>query len=209
MKRTGVLVVALALIAVGSRPRAQAARPPADAAAPPTIASVLDAQLGVLETQFVSAAEAMPADKYAFVPDRGAFKGVRTFALDVKHVATANTVFYSAMLGRALAAGITVAGAANGPDDITTKAQILVYLKRSFALGHEAVASLTAGNVVTPLQKTPIPSVTTRLGLAAFSYGHAWDHYGQMVEYLRMNGIVPPASAGQPPANPARTSPPR
>jgi hypothetical protein len=86
-----------------------------------------------------------------------------------------------------------------------TKPQILAYLKDSFSLGHKALASLTAGNALTPLAKTPIPSVTTRLGLAEFSYGHAWDHYGQMAEYLRMNSIVPPASAGQPAANPPRT----
>lgn len=197
------LVVFLALLAGSAGIKAQAAKPSAKDVAP-TIASVLNAQLSVLETQFVAAAEAMPAERYAFAPENGAFEGVRTFALNVKHVATANTAFYSAILGQELAPGISVAGAANGPDDIRTKEQILTYLKESFALAHKALSALTATNALTPLPKTPVPSVTTRLGLAAFGYAHAWDHYGQMAAYLRMNGIVPPASAGQLPANPRR-----
>jgi hypothetical protein len=180
----------------------------AQTAAPPTIASVLDAQLSALESQFVPAADAMPADTYAFAPTTGTFEGVRTFALDVKHVATANIVFYSAIAGEPLPPGVTVAGAANGPEEIQTKDQIVAYLKRSFAVGHKALAALTESTALTPLPNTPIPSVTTRLGLATFAYGHAWDHYGQMAEYLRMNGIVPPASAGQPPANPPRPAQP-
>ena len=174
-------------------------------ATPPTLTSVLDSQLGVLESQFTSAADAMPADKYAFAPADGAFDGVRTFALEIKHVATANTAFYSAILGSALPPGVTVAGAANGPEEIRTKDDILAYLKHSFALGHQALAALTSDNALTPLPSSPMPSVTTRLGLAAFASSHAWDHYGQMAEYLRLNGIVPPPSTGQPPANPRRS----
>jgi hypothetical protein len=202
MRKQISLMACLALLASSAVIRAQAAKPSATAATS-TIGAVLDAQLSVLETQFVAAAEAMPADRYTFAPENGAFEGVRTFALNVKHVATANTAFYSAILGRKLAPGITVAGAANGPDDIKTKPQVLAYLKDSFALGHKALAALTVTNALTPLA-TPVPSVTTRLGLAAFGYAHAWDHYGQMTAYLRLNGIVPPASAGQPPANPRR-----
>jgi hypothetical protein len=66
------------------------------------------------------------------------------------------------------------------------------------------MAALSDGNALVPLDRLPIamPSLNTRLALAMFSLEHASDHYGQMVEYLRMNGIVPPASVGQPPANP-------
>jgi hypothetical protein len=49
---------------------------------------------------------------------------------------------------------------------------------------------LTAQNFLLP----PEHSKSTRLRLAVFGLEHAYDHYGQMVEYLRMNGIVPPAS---------------
>jgi len=165
----------------------------------------MEAQLRIVESQFVPAAEAMPEDGYSFTPKNGEFNGVRTFGQEVKHVATANLVFYSAILGQAPPVGVTLAGTTNGPDDIQTKEQILKYVKDSFALGHKALATLTARNAVTPLAKPPIPAMNTRLALASFSCQHASDHYGQLVEYLRMNGVVPPASKGQPSANPAQT----
>jgi hypothetical protein len=174
------------------------------ASTPPTVASVLATQLHLLESQFVPAAEAMPEDRYSFAGKDGEFTGTRTFALEIKHVATANLIFYSAILGEAPPPGVNLTGAANGPDDVQTKDQIVRYLKDSFALGHRAVASLAAENLTVPVPNPPIGFMNTRLALATFSIGHAWDHYGQLAEYLRMNGIVPPASKGQPPANPAR-----
>jgi uncharacterized damage-inducible protein DinB len=174
----------------------------AQAAPAPTMASAMEAQLSAVEGQFVPAAEAMPEDRYAFAPAGDNFAGVRTFALEVKHVATANFVFYSAILGQDPPAGVTAAGAGNGPDDVRTKDQVLKYLKDSFALGHKAMASLTAQNALAPLPKPPLSFLNTRLSIATFLLWHATDHYGQMVEYLRMNSIVPPSSQGQPPANP-------
>jgi uncharacterized damage-inducible protein DinB len=173
-------------------------------ASPPTMASMMEAQLGMTERQFVAAAEAMPEDKYSFAPDGSNFPGVRTFALEVRHVATANFVIYSAILGQDPPTAVKVDRAANGPESLRTKDQILQYLKDSFTLNHKAMAVLNNGNALTPLDKLPIaiPSLNTRLAVAIFSFSHASDHYGQMVEYLRMNGIIPPASTGQPPANP-------
>jgi hypothetical protein len=112
--------------------------------------------------------------------------------------------FLALILGQDPPPSVTVDGAANGPDNVRTKHQILQYLKDSFALGHRAMATLNNGSALAPLDELPIaiPSLNTRLALAIFSFSHASDHYGQMVEYLRMNGIVPPASVGQPPANP-------
>ena len=122
----------------------------------------------------------------------------------MKHVATANLVFYSAILDQPPPTGVNLSGAANGPEELQSKAQILKYLKDSFALGHQAFAALSESNATTPLLKTPIPFMNTRLALATFSLLHASDHYGQIVEYLRMNGIIPPASRGQQPANPPK-----
>jgi hypothetical protein len=175
------------------------------AAPAPSIASVMEVQLRIVESQIVPAAEAMPEEKYSFVPANGEYKEVRTFALQVKHVAAANFGFSSVILGQDPPPGASLVGATNGPEDIKTKEQILKYLRDSFALGHKAFATITAENAVTPLVKPPIPSMNTRLAMASFSCSHASDHYGQMVEYLRMNGIVPPASKGQPPANPEVT----
>jgi len=170
----------------------------------PTLASTLDAQLTLVERQFVPAAEVMPAGKFDYAPPGSSFSGVRTFALEIRHVATANFVIYSAILGQDPPAGVNVNGAANGPDTLQSRDQILQYLKDSIALGHKAMASINNGNALTPLEHSPIaiPTVNTRMALALFSFSHAMDHYGQMVEYLRSNGITPPASAGQPAANP-------
>jgi hypothetical protein len=181
---------------------AQAPQRSESTTAPPSIASVMEAQLSMVESQFVPAAEAMPEEKYTFVPTSGEFKGVRTFALEVKHVATANLAFYSLILGQDPPPGVTLSGPANGPSDVQSKEQILNYLKESFALGHKALATLTTQNALTVLAKPPAPSMNTPLALATFSLAHASDHYGQIVECLRLNGIVPPASKGQPPANP-------
>ena len=196
------MVMALGLFAGSLRAPAQQTKPFAEPESAPTIASVMEVQLKIVESQFVPAAEAMPEDKYSFAPANGEYKEVRTFAQQVKHVATANFVFYSAILGQAPPAGATLAGTTNGLDDIRTKEQILKYLRDSFALGHKSLATLTAANAVTPLVDPPIPFMNTRLAMASFSCTHGSDHYGQMVEYLRTNGIVPPTSKGQPPANP-------
>ena len=179
-------------------------------ALPPTMASVLNQELGIIERQFVSAAEAMPPDKYSFAPSGGNFKGVRTFAQEVKHVATINYAFYSALVGQEPPPGVTDNKEMNGPDAIQTKEQIIKYLKDSFAFAHKATSTITARNAtaVLPKRHTPragVPSfLNTRLMLASFDCAHIFDHYGQIVEYLRMNGITPPASQGQPPANPQR-----
>jgi uncharacterized damage-inducible protein DinB len=197
---TRFLAAAVGLLAICFAAPAQQEK---QASAPPTIASEMNRQLGIVEHEFVSAAEAMPEDKYSFAPTAGNYKGVRTFAQEVKHVATVNFAFFSGILEQAPPAGVSANEQMNGPDDIQTKDQIVKYLKDSFALGHKAMSSLTAENLVTPLAKPPISFIKTRLGYASFSCTHAFDHYGQMVEYLRMNGIVPPASQGQPPANPS------
>jgi hypothetical protein len=81
----------------------------------------------------------------------------------------------------------------NGPESIKTKAEIIKFLKDSFALGHKAAATLTSGNMLQPAGQ----SKSARLHAATFAVVHAFDHYGQMVEYLRMSGIVPPASRGK------------
>jgi uncharacterized damage-inducible protein DinB len=112
---------------------------------------------------------------------------VRTFGGQVRHIAASNYFIWSGLTGERLPSNLKDG---NGPEDVKTKAQILAFLKDSFALGHRAAATLTTENML----QTPEHSKSTRLHLATFGVAHAFDHYGQMVEYLRMNGIVPPAS---------------
>ena len=170
---------------------------------PPTVSSVLNAYYGAVEQQVVSAAEAMPEDKYSFAPTNGEFKGVRTFAEQVKHVAFANHLFFGPLMGESVDAK-SVEENTNGPASLKTKAEIVQYLKDSFALGHKALGTITVENQLTPLPKPVFPFLSTRLGIAAVGTFHPMDHYGQMVEYLRMNGIVPPASRPQPQQPPAQ-----
>lgn len=164
---------------------------------PPTVASILNTNYGLVEQQFVSAAEAMPEDKYSFVPTNGEFKATRTFAEQVKHVAFANHLFFGPLMGETIDAK-SVQQNPNGPAALKTKAEIVQYLKDSFALGHKAIAGITSENEVTPLPKPVFPFLSTRLAIAGIGTFHPMDHYGQMVEYLRMNGIVPPASRPRP-----------
>lgn len=161
----------------------------------PTVSSIVDRQISAIEKLTVEAAEAMPEDKFNFSPANlnipgDEFKGVRTFAVQVKHIATSNYFIWSSLTGEKLPGGLNDG---NGPDNLKRKAEIIQFLKDSFALGHRAAATLTAENMLQPAQAGKSP----RLHLATFGVAHAYDHYGQMVEYLRMNGIVPPASRGK------------
>jgi hypothetical protein len=81
-----------------------------------------------------------------------------------------------------------------GPDAIRSKAQIMDYVKGSFTALHRAVSVINEANMLEPMAAFPSSRQKTRLQLALDVVGHSYDHYGQMVEYLRMNGIVPPAS---------------
>jgi uncharacterized damage-inducible protein DinB len=157
---------------------------------PPTIASALERELSLVERDVVSAAEAMPEEKYGFAPTNGEYKGVRTFGEEVRHIAGANQVFFGLFFGEKWDQETAV----NGPPGVTTKAQIVQYLKDSFAKGHKAIATITADNAVKLLENAPFPLLNTRLATASWACAHSFDHYGQMVEYLRMSGIVPPAS---------------
>ena len=150
----------------------------------------------------------MPENKYSFAPTNGEFKGVRTFAEEVKHIAYANHLFFGPLMGETIEAK-SVEQNANGPAELKTKAEIVQYLKDSFVLGHKAISTITPENQVTPLAKPVFPFLSTRLGIATIGSFHPMDHYGQMVEYLRMNGIIPPASRPRPPQQASSQSKPQ
>src|SRR6202047_2543606 len=156
-----------------------------------TIAQVFDRGITGVENEFVPAAEAMPEDKYSFAPTNGEFKGVRTFTQQVKHVAAVNYLVGAAILEENPPVEL---GGENGPDSMKTKADIVKFIKDSFAYIHKAVGTINEGNLLNPIQSPFGENKVTRLGMATLVVAHCFDHYGQMVEYLRMNSIVPPAS---------------
>src|SRR4029077_4897711 len=146
----------------------------------PTIASVMDRDISAVEKQIVDASDAMPEDKFNFTPEAlnipgSNYKGVRSFAVQVKHIAASNWFIWSPLTGDKLPEGLKDDG--NGPANLQTKADIIKFLKDSFALGHKAAPTLTAENML----QSPANSKSTRLHLAEFGVAHAYDHYGQMV----------------------------
>ncbi len=156
-----------------------------------SVAQVLDGTVTNMQREFVPAAEAMPEEKFGFAPTEGEFKGARTFGEQIKHVAAVNYIFGAAILSEKIPVDV---GGESGPATMKTKAEILAFLKESFTYVHKAVMTINAKNMVEPSKSPFGEGKVTRLSLATGVVGHGFDHYGQMVEYLRMNGIVPPAS---------------
>jgi hypothetical protein len=154
-------------------------------------AKAIDPLIGLWEYEFVGVAKVMPAEKYDFkpasnVPAGAKFDGVRSFAEQVKHVTQANYYFYGAASGLKPEVDLKSIGA------LKTKAEIVAALEASFVFVHKAAATLTTENSFKAIKA--VDGMSTPFVLMAFGPAHGYDHYGQMVEYLRMNGIVPPGS---------------
>jgi hypothetical protein len=187
MKSLNWLLV-LALLLVGSNSaRAQSNQP----APIRTVGQALDFWITNTENEVVPAADAMPEAKYSFAPTAGEFAGVRTFAEQIKHLAANNYRMAAYILNQT---PTPEQESETGPDTVQSKAQIMDYLKGSFVALHRATAAINEGNMLEPMAAAPSPRQRTRLQLAVDAVAHSSNHYGQMVEYLRMNGIIPPAS---------------
>ena len=143
------------------------------------------------EHAVVRVAEAMPENKYLFAPTNGEFKGVRTFGNMVKHVAVANYGMASAILHEKPPVKLETQA---DIDAITTKADIVKFLNGSFDFLHKALASINENNETELTRSPDSDKPLAKLEIADRAITHCWDHYGQLVEYLRMNGIVPPGS---------------
>jgi len=155
-----------------------------------TVSQALDLWVTTTEKEVVSAADAMPEEKYSFAPTAGEFSGVRTFAEQVKHLAAANYQIAALILGEKPPHSEKNETA---PDSVQSKAQTMEYLRGSFLSLHRATAGINERNMLEPAAASP-SGQKNRLQWAVDAVAHCYDHYGQMVEYLRMNGIVPPAS---------------
>lgn len=184
-KKLGILACSLLLTLTTA---AQAAKPKEERH---TVTQLLDRNVSNMEHEFVPAAEAMPEDKFGFAPTNGEFKGVRTFAQQIKHVAAVNYELGAALLEQKPPVDI---GDEAGPASITSKADVLKYLKDSFEYVHKAIATINDENLTGTVKSPFGEGSVSRLGLSMAVSSHAFDHYGQMVVYLRMNGIIPPAS---------------
>jgi hypothetical protein len=139
----------------------------------------------------VSLAEAMPAGKYSFAPSHGEFKDVRSFEVQVKHIATTLYAVCSGSLGEK--SPVPIDEKENGPASIAGKDASVKYLKDAFAYAHKAIQALTPENA-TQLMDSGNGRKSSRIGMANVAIWHSFDHYGQMVVYARMNEVIPPAS---------------
>jgi hypothetical protein len=175
---------------------------PAPAVAPGTAvepSKALDDLLKLFEDEVVGVAKAMPADKYSFTPAAATFAAgspakfdtVKSFSQQVTHTALANYYFYSAIGGTKPEVDMAALQKMTN-DPKVSKDEALKMLTGSLAFAHKAIATITTANAFLAIK--PIDGQNTRASLAAFGVAHGYDHYGQMVEYLRMNGIVPPGS---------------
>jgi len=154
---------------------------------PATIADSVGRTLKFTEDNFLSVAEAMPEDKYDYVPTAGKFDDARSFGEQVKHVACAQFAFFNEFEGKKPPDDCEK----GGHDPAKTKAELINYLKNSFEYSNRVIATLTAGNALDRIEGR-YAGPNTKLGISVTSVWHVTDHYGQLVEYLRMNGIVPP-----------------
>lgn len=188
MRKAKLLLGTLVVLGVSQLVFSQMPMPPVK-----TPGDALNNVLNIGKGEFMAAADAMPEDKYSFAPTNGEFKGVRTFAQEVKHVAAVNYIFGSAILQEKPPVDV---GGENGPDSVKTKADILKFASDSFDYLQKALASVTEKNELDVVDS--LFGKVPRLSIASFACAHPMDHYGQMVEYLRANGIVPPASRPQP-----------
>ena len=155
----------------------------------PSARQIFDKQLSATEREVMAVVETMPADKFNFAPTQGAFTHARTFGVQARHIAFCLNEVAIALLEEKMLPHPDQ----EGPRNVTSKDDIIRYLKDAFAHAHRAIGTLTDENL---LEQIPDPYVeklhTRRLDAATIFLSHTWDHYGQLVEYLRMNDLVPP-----------------
>lgn len=161
------------------------------AADAPSVGKLFDGPITTAEKEIVPLVKAMPADKFAFAPTQGEFKGVRTFGSQAKHIAAVVYLVAAASMEEKPPVDL---GGEDGPESVKSKDQIVKFMEDAFAYAHKAALALTAENqlqmVKSPFGQGEMPRAAA-LNIAGW---HSFDHYGQMVEYARMNGIIPPAS---------------
>lgn len=161
---------------------------------PKTTAASIGGILSYTQDQFFSVAEAMPAEKYSYIPSApgGKFNGVRSFAEQVKHVACANFAFFNEIEGKTPPDSCEK----GGPAPATTKAELLKYLHDSFDYANRVLATINEKNAMDRVEGR-YGGPNTKLGMAVIAVWHVADHYGQIVYYLRLNGILPPPTQQQ------------
>lgn len=185
-----LLSFALVLIGTCLAPAIATAQTPATpASARISPKDVMLKQIAGIEKLLTGIATEMPAEKYDFVPKDGAFRGVRSFAKQIKHAASVHYLVAATLLGEPVTSDMADE---RGPDDVKSKEEVLKYLAESFIALKRATETLTDENAFTSIKGVFGSAPDTRVGLITVAVTHSSNHYGQVVEYLRMNGLTPP-----------------
>jgi DinB family protein len=179
--------VAMPVVAQSKGPQSSTNQQTAEPDIPKSIAESVSGPLQFAEGSFLGVAEAMPEDKYAYIPTAGKFDDARSFGEQVKHVACANFAFFNQFEGKKPPDDCE----RGGHDSAKSKAELIKYLKDSFDYSNRVLATLSASNALDRVEGR-YAGPNTKLGISVVAVWHITDHYGQLVEYLRMNGIVPP-----------------
>jgi hypothetical protein len=153
---------------------------------PKSIAESVSGTLQFTEGNFLALAEAMPEEKYSYIPTTGKFDDARSFGEQVKHVACAQFAFFNEFEGKKPPDDCEK----GGHDPAKSKAELIKYLKDSFDYSNRVLATLTVNNALDRVEGR-YAGPNTKLGISVIAVWHISDHYGQLVEYLRLNGIVP------------------
>jgi uncharacterized damage-inducible protein DinB len=156
---------------------------------PKSISESVAGTMQYAQGNLLGVAEAMPEDRYSFIPTNGKFEDARSFGEQIKHVACAQFAFFNEFEGKKPPDDCE----RGGHDAAKTKSELVKYLKDSFDYGNHVLGTLTAKNALDPVQGR-YAGPNTKLGISVVAVWHITDHYGQLVEYLRMNGIVPPVT---------------
>lgn len=160
------------------------------------VGQIFDGQVKALENDVLPLAEAMPAEKYNFAPTVGSFQGVRTFSEQVRHLSTVIYMLSGAVLGEK--PPVEIGKDDSGPASVRTKAQLVEYLRGALAFAHKAAGSITEKNELDDVASPFGSGKMKRMAAASMIAWHSFDHFGQMVVYARMNGVIPPSSLPRP-----------
>lgn len=144
--------------------------------------------LGYVSGHVMQLAEAIPADKYGWTPQ----KGVRSVAQVCAHIISAN-YFFASKLGAKIPEGVNMETLET---DLKTKEAIAAEFKRSYDLMINAIKNTPDAALANKVE-FPFPGDFTSMTAILIALGHSNEHLGQLIAYARINKITPPWSEGK------------
>ena len=174
------LFAAAVVVALAVKPAAQSI----------TVASDLLKDWKAQKETMMKIADAMPEDKLGF----RATPAERSYGEQILHIAGANIMLMKFLGAKAPAPPINDADLTVFGLKVTSKAQVLKALSDSYDYGEASLKELADPGMAQTIKGPRWMGEVTRAKMVYFTLGHAQDIYGQMAVYLRLNGIVPPAS---------------